>query len=164
MLLRGSFAAYFYRTSRCNVRSLTGDFDSDVHRRHLRRRVAMPESPLSVIPALPKSHSVPEHGVPEQRAPPPHNAAAHHTSHHTYTASPSVHDRFDVLCDSLPPRLRLVPAHGRHVVSRRAAPVVPAQAVPVRSHLLAVHVDVDGEVHFQYVCPIISYLPTKRRN
>jgi hypothetical protein len=62
-----------------------------------------------------------------------------------------VHDRLGIPCNLCPPCLRIRTAPRRHALPSRHAPLVPAQALPIRSHILPVHVDVDGEIHLQYV-------------
>jgi hypothetical protein len=63
----------------------------------------------------------------------------------------SVHARFHVHRNNLPTRLRIRPPPRRHALPSRFTPLVPAQAISIRSHFLIVHVDVDREVHIQCV-------------
>jgi hypothetical protein len=84
-----------------------------------------------------------------------------HTHTHIHTPQARCHDNRRHLDRPIhahrPPhttRRPLRPRPRRNVVPGLAPPLVPAQALPVRGHLLAVHVDVDGEVHLQCVHPL----------
>jgi hypothetical protein len=71
-----------------------------------------------------------------------------------------LNDRFYNPRNRRPPSLRIRPPPRRNALPIRAAPLVSAQTLSIRSHFLALYVDKYREVHLQYV----SAYPTCPRN